>query len=220
VISLFFPFNHHFEQEFSALPTIDAGPLHFSKQDHVLLYLLSERARSMRLSPYREGAAASLFSHCNLPRPMGTRVIVTSPSDEQLERLKVLGADDLINYRDTPEWGAAEFALTGGVGVDHVVEVGGAGTLGQSMIAARLGGHIGVLAGSAGPVVTMPIMVMHLRVIGISIGSLQHQRDIVAAINMIGTRSVMDKHFPLALLTDALRYQEAGAHFGKISIDI
>jgi NADPH:quinone reductase-like Zn-dependent oxidoreductase len=91
------------------------------------------------------------------------------------------------------------------------------------MIAARLGGHIsmiGVLAGFAGPVMTMPLMVRHLRVIGISVGSRQQQRDMVAAINMIGIRPVMDKHFPLAQLADAFRYQETGAHFGKIIVDI
>jgi NADPH:quinone reductase-like Zn-dependent oxidoreductase len=156
-------------------------------------------------------------------KAMGARVIATSSSDEKLQRLKTLGADDLINYKDTPEWGAAVLGLTGGVGVDHVVEVGGAGTLEQSMIAARLGGHIsmiGVLAGFAGPVMTMPLMVRHLRVIGISVGSRQQQRDMVAAINMIGIRPVMDKHFPLAQLADAFRYQETGAHFGKIIVDI
>jgi NADPH:quinone reductase-like Zn-dependent oxidoreductase len=156
-------------------------------------------------------------------KAMGARVIATSSSDEKLQRLKALGADDLINYKETPEWGAAVLGLTGGVGVDHVVEVGGAGTLEQSMIAARLGGHIsmiGVLAGFAGPVMTMPLMVRHLRVIGISVGSRQHQRDMVAAINMIGIRPVMDKHFPLAQLADAFRYQETGAHFGKIIVDI
>jgi NADPH:quinone reductase-like Zn-dependent oxidoreductase len=156
-------------------------------------------------------------------KAMGARVIATSSSNEKLQRLKTLGADDLINYKDTPEWGAAVLGLTGGVGVDHVVEVGGAGTLEQSMIAARLGGHIsmiGVLAGFAGPVMTMPLMVRHLRVIGISVGSRQQQRDMVAAINMIGIRPVMDKHFPLAQLADAFRYQETGAHFGKIIVDI
>jgi NADPH:quinone reductase-like Zn-dependent oxidoreductase len=156
-------------------------------------------------------------------KAMGARVIATSSSDEKLQRLKALGADDLINYKETPEWGVAVLGLTGGVGVDHVVEVGGAGTLEQSMIAARLGGHIsmiGVLAGFAGPVMTMPLMVRHLRVIGISVGSRQQQRDMVAAINMIGIRPVMDKHFPLAQLADAFRYQETGAHFGKIIVDI
>jgi NADPH:quinone reductase-like Zn-dependent oxidoreductase len=148
-------------------------------------------------------------------KAMGARVIATSSSNEKLQRLKALGADDLINYKETPEWGAAVLGLT--------VEVGGAGTLEQSMIAARLGGHIsmiGVLAGFAGPVMTMPLMVRHLRVIGISVGSRQHQRDMVAAINMIGIRPVMDKHFPLAQLADAFRYQETGAHFGKIIVDI
>jgi NADPH:quinone reductase-like Zn-dependent oxidoreductase len=156
-------------------------------------------------------------------KAMGAHVIATSSSNEKLQRLKALGADDLINYKETPAWGAAVLGLTGGVGVDHVVEVGGAGTLEQSMIAARLGGHIsmiGVLAGFQGPIMTMPLMVRHLRVIGISVGSRQHQRDMVAAINATGIRPVLDKHFPLAQLGDAFRYQETGAHFGKIIVDI
>jgi NADPH:quinone reductase-like Zn-dependent oxidoreductase len=75
-------------------------------------------------------------------KAMGARVIATSSSNEKLERLKALGADHLINYKENPAWGAAVLGLTNGVGVDHVVEVGGAGTLDQSMMAARVGGHI------------------------------------------------------------------------------
>ena len=84
----------------------------------------------------------------------GARVIATSSSDYKLARLKDLGADELINYKAVPAWGAKAMELTGGRGVDCVVEIGGAGTLDQSMIATRVGGHvalIGVLAGFAGP---------------------------------------------------------------------
>lgn len=156
-------------------------------------------------------------------KAMGARVIATSSSNEKLKRLKLLGADELINYKEIPEWGKAVLSLTGGVGVDHVVEVGGAGTVQQSMIAARLGGHIsmiGVLAGFQAPVETMPLMTRQLRVIGISVGSRQHQHDMVAAINATGIRPILDKHFQLAQLGDAFRYQEKGAHFGKIIVDI
>lgn len=85
----------------------------------------------------------------------GARVIATSSSDAKLERMKALGADELINYKETPAWGMKALELTGGAGVDCVVEIGGAGTLDQSMMATRVGGHvalIGVLAGFAGPV--------------------------------------------------------------------
>ncbi len=156
-------------------------------------------------------------------KAMGATVIATSSSDEKLERLKALGADHLINYKTTPEWGAAAQALTGGVGVDHVVEIGGAGTLDQSMIAARMGGHIaliGVLAGFAGPIMTVTLMGKNLRVQGLTVGSIQQQLDMIAAIDVIRIKPVLDRHFPLENLADAFRHQASGQHFGKIIVDI
>jgi NADPH:quinone reductase-like Zn-dependent oxidoreductase len=150
-------------------------------------------------------------------------VIATSSSNEKLERLKAMGADHLINYKETEAWGAAVLGLTGGVGVDHVVEIGGAGTLDQSVIAARVGGHIsliGVLAGFAGPVNTAFLMGKNIRLIGITVGSRQQQIDMIAAIDANGIKPVIDRHFPLAQLADAFRHQESGKHFGKIVVDI
>src|SRR5690554_7702938 len=91
---------------------------------------------------------------------MGARVIATSSSDEKLARLRELGAEHTINYREDPEWGRTVRELTGGEGVDQVVEVGGPGTLPQSIEAVRIGGHIalsGVLTGGAGEVRTAPL---------------------------------------------------------------
>ncbi len=156
-------------------------------------------------------------------KAMGATVIATSSSNEKLARLKAMGADHLINYKENEAWGMAAFALAGGKGVDHVVEIGGAGTLDQSMMAARIGGHIsliGVLAGFQGPVMTSMLMAKNLRVIGITVGSRQHQLDMIAAINATGIKPVIDKHFPLANLGDAFRHQESGKHFGKIVVDI
>ncbi len=156
-------------------------------------------------------------------KAMGATVIATSSSNEKLERLKAMGADHLINYKETEAWGMAALALTGGTGVDHVVEIGGAGTLDQSMMAARIGGHIsliGVLAGFQGPVMTSLLMGKNLRVKGITVGSRQHQFDMIAAINATGIKPVIDKHFPLAQLADAFRHQESGKHFGKIVVDV
>lgn len=153
----------------------------------------------------------------------GARVVATSSSDEKLERLRSMGADHLINYRENPAWGAKVLEWTGGIGVDHVVEVGGAGTLDQSMIAARLGGHIaliGVLAGFAGPVQTAMLMGKNLRVQGLAVGSRRHQLDMIAAIEANGLLPVTDKHFALENLADAFHYQTTGAHFGKIIVDI
>jgi NADPH:quinone reductase-like Zn-dependent oxidoreductase len=153
----------------------------------------------------------------------GASVIATSSSDKKLERLKAMGADHLINYRKTPEWGAAARAFTHGRGVDHVVEIGGAGTLGQSIRACRNGGHIsliGVLAGFQGEVATAAIMTQQIRLIGITVGSREQQQQMIRAIEANAIRPVIDRDFPLAELADAFRYQESGAHVGKITLSM
>lgn len=153
----------------------------------------------------------------------GARVIATSSSDAKLARLKALGADETINYKEVPAWGARALELTGGVGVDTVVEIGGAGTLDQSMMATRVGGHvalIGVLAGFAGPVQTALLMAKNLRVQGLTVGSRAQQLDMIAGIEANGIRPVISDHFPLDRLADAFRHQAANAHFGKIVVDI
>jgi NADPH:quinone reductase-like Zn-dependent oxidoreductase len=153
----------------------------------------------------------------------GARVIATSSSDDKLARLKDLGADELINYKAVPAWGAKAMELTGGRGVDCVVEIGGAGTLDQSMIATRVGGHvalIGVLAGIAGPVQTALLMAKNLRVQGLTVGSRQQQLDMIAGIEANAIRPVISDHFPLEGLADAFRHQAANKHFGKIVVDI
>lgn len=153
----------------------------------------------------------------------GARVIATSSSDAKLDRLKALGADELINYKSLPDWGVRALELTGGRGVDTVVEIGGAGTLDQSMRAARVGGHvalIGVLAGIAGPVQTALLMSKNLRVQGLTVGSRAQQQAMIAGVEANAIRPVISDHFPLENLADAFRHQIANAHFGKIVVDI
>lgn len=153
----------------------------------------------------------------------GARVIATSSSDAKLDKLKSLGADELINYNETPAWGMKAVELTGGTGVDCVVEIGGSGTLDQSMMATRVGGHvalIGVLAGFAGPVQTALLMAKNLRVQGLTVGSRQQQLDMIAGIEMNGIKPVISDHFALENLADAFRHQAANRHFGKIVVDI
>ncbi len=153
----------------------------------------------------------------------GANVIATSSSDEKLERLRELGADHLINYKEILAWGAEALKITGGAGVDCVVEIGGAGTLDQSMMATRVGGHvamIGVLTGFAGPVQTGLLMAKNLRVQGLTVGSCTQQRDMIAGIDANGIKPVISDHFELARLADAFRHQEANRHFGKIVVDI
>lgn len=158
-----------------------------------------------------------------LAKAMGARVIATSSSDEKLERLRALGADHVINYRTTPEWGMEMRQLTGGRGVDIVVEVGGPATLTQSIVAGRPGAHIaliGVLTGRAGEVPTAALMARQQRLQGLIVGSRQHQLDFVKALEVLDMRPVIDRTYPLSDLAQAFRYQESGAHFGKICVEM
>ncbi|ONF95548.1 zinc-dependent alcohol dehydrogenase family protein [Sphingomonas jeddahensis] len=153
----------------------------------------------------------------------GATVIATSSSDEKLERLREMGADHLINYKNDEKWGETARKLTGGRGVDHVVEIGGSGTMPQSIAAARIGGHIaliGVLAGVAGNVPTVFVMQGNQRIIGLTVGARRHQQDMVRAIEANSIKPVIDRHFPLEEIADAFRHQESGKHFGKICLDI
>jgi NADPH:quinone reductase-like Zn-dependent oxidoreductase len=152
----------------------------------------------------------------------GATVIATSSSDEKLARLKSLGADHLINYRTDEKWGATAFQLTGDRGVDHVVEIGGAGTLNQSIAASRNGGHIaliGVLAGFSGTVSTLSIMRKQLRVQGLTVGNRRQQLDMIRAIEANAMRPVIDSRYALEDIANAFRHQESGRHFGKICLE-
>lgn len=155
-------------------------------------------------------------------RMMGARVIATSSSDEKIERLKQLGAEHTINYRATPEWGRRVLELTDGRGVDHVIEIGGPGTLPQSIRAVRIGGHIaliGVLTGRAGEVPTALLMARQARLQGLIVGNRAQQQDMIRAIEANGMKPVIDHRFPLEHIADAFRHEEAGRHFGKISLE-
>lgn len=157
-----------------------------------------------------------------IAKAMGATVIATSSSDDKLARVQALGADHLVNYRTQPEWGAAVRELTGGRGVDHVVEVGGAGTLAQSITAARIGGHIaliGVLTGPAGPVPTAALMMRQQKLGGIIVGSRSQQQAMIRGLDATGIRPVIDQSFGLADMADAFRLQQSGGHFGKIVLE-
>jgi len=157
-----------------------------------------------------------------LARAAGARVIVTSSSDAKLARARELGAAATINYKATPAWGDEAVRLTGGVGVDHVIEVGGAGTFEQSLAAIRLGGtisYIGLLAGTgASPVGA--ILRKGARVHGIFVGSRAMFRSLNAAIAESRIAPVIDRVFPFAEAVDAYRYLESGAHVGKVVIAV
>ncbi|MCD0279188.1 NAD(P)-dependent alcohol dehydrogenase [Xanthomonas melonis] len=155
-------------------------------------------------------------------KAMGARVIATSSSDEKLEKVRALGADHVINYRQHAEWSARVLDITNGRGVDHVVEVGGPGTLVQSIRASRVGGHIaliGVLTGAAGPVPTAEMMGRQQRLQGLVVGSRRHQQDLVRALDSLPLRPVIDRRYALEEIGEAFALQKSGGHFGKIALE-
>ncbi|MEO7688374.1 MAG: NAD(P)-dependent alcohol dehydrogenase [Sphingomonas sp.] len=154
-------------------------------------------------------------------RAMGATVIITSSSDEKLERARALGADHGINYRQRERWSEAVMELTGGRGADHVVEVGGPGTLPLSIEAGRIGGHIaliGVLTGGAGPVPTGLLMMKQQRLHGLIVGNRQHQQDMVRALEATGIKPVVASQGGLEDLPAAFGRMARREHFGKMSL--
>lgn len=153
----------------------------------------------------------------------GATVIATSSNDEKLERLKSFGADHLINYKKTPQWGNVVREITNHQGVDHVIEVGGPATLEQSMTAARIGGHIsviGILTGLGGEISIVSALIKQLRLQGVLVGNRTQQQEMIKAINANNMRPVIDKVFALENIVEAFRYQETNQHFGKICLEM
>jgi len=153
-------------------------------------------------------------------RMHGARVIATSSSDAKLAHLKELGATGVINYKTTPEWDAQVLEMTGGEGGDHVIEVGGAGTLTKSIRAVKLGGRIsliGLLAGG-GQIDPMPMLLKSVTLQGIYVGSREMFEEMNRAMAINGVHPVIDRVFPFAQARDAYRYLESGTHFGKVCI--
>jgi NADPH:quinone reductase-like Zn-dependent oxidoreductase len=153
----------------------------------------------------------------------GSRVIITSSSNEKLERAKWLGAEDLINYKEREDWDKAVQELTERRGVDHVVEVGGAGTLQKSLSAVKMGGHIALIGALSGTGEINPISIFMklVKLQGIFVGS----RQMFEQMNLLlcqhyHIKPVIDKTFEFGEVRDALNYMEAGAHFGKIVVKI
>ena len=154
-------------------------------------------------------------------RAAGLRAIVTSSSDQKLVRARELGAGETINYKAAPEWEKEVLRLTNGAGVDHVVEVGGSGTLPKSLRAVRPGGAISVIGGLSGrepSIGPSQILVTGARVQGIYVGSRVMFERMNKAIEFHSIKPVIDKVFPWTELKEALRYMESQQHFGKICL--
>ncbi len=152
---------------------------------------------------------------------MGARCIVTSSNIDKLTRAKALGAWRTINYRDRPDWEADVMELTGGRGVDLVVEVGGAGTIARSVAATRVSGRI-VLIGvlSSGSFDPTPIMRKSITMTGIYVGSQRMFKEMVKAIDVWALKPVIDQRVPFSEAPTAYWAMAEARHFGKIVIEI
>ncbi|MBF0279129.1 MAG: NAD(P)-dependent alcohol dehydrogenase [SAR324 cluster bacterium] len=148
-------------------------------------------------------------------------VILTSSSDEKLEKGRSLGADHLINYKVHEKWYKTVQEITGGRGVDHVIEVGGAGTLFQSLMSLRPGGHVSIIGVLAEASMDTPITAMiskQARVVGISVGNRDHFEEMCRAIEIDQLKPVVSHVLPFDQAIEALKLMEQGGHFGKICL--
>ncbi len=156
-------------------------------------------------------------------RMVGARVIATSSSDEKLERVREMGAWATVNYVDDPQWGKTVGKLTEGRGVDHIVEVGGSGTLEQSLKAVSVGGTvsvIGVLSGISSEFNIIPVLMRHVRLQGILVGSREAFERMNRAIEVNRLKPVVDRVFGFDEVPEAFALMASGDHFGKICITL
>jgi NADPH:quinone reductase-like Zn-dependent oxidoreductase len=158
-----------------------------------------------------------------IAKAAGARVIITSSSDDKLAHAKKLGADDVINYKTTPEWHKEVMKLTGGEGADHIVEVGGAGTLPLSYQAVGRGGEIaliGVLTQPQGDLSPHPMMLKGASLRGIFVGPRELLVQLCRAVDVNKIHPVIDTVFEFDKAVDALKYLQSAKHFGKVVIKI
>ncbi|NCF86584.1 MAG: zinc-binding dehydrogenase [Verrucomicrobiaceae bacterium] len=165
----------------------------------------------------------SIFA-LKLAKAMGAEAWITSSSDSKLGRARVIGADHTINYKTSPEWEKLVWEQTSQNGVDHVVEVGGAGTLGTSMAAVGAGGHIaliGVLTGFNPPDTTLfPLVARNVRLNGIYVGHRSAFERLLAAAETHQLCPEIDKTFAFEDAAAAYDYLASGGHFGKVVVDV
>lgn len=163
----------------------------------------------------------SIFA-LQIAKMFGARVYSTTGSDEKIAKLKELGASEVINYKSREDWDAAVLELTEKKGVDHVVEVGGSGTLAKSLNAVRFGGHVALIGALTGPAGFNPttVFMKSVRLHGIFTGPRTIFEDLVKAIEVANMHPVIDKVFAFEEARGAMHYMESGAHFGKVVISI
>ncbi len=150
---------------------------------------------------------------------MGVEIVSTSSSDAKLARLLEMGAATGVNYRDCAEWGERARELVGGDGVDVAMDIGGQSTLAQSVAACRMGGTVLVIGNISHQHPVLPlrhVIMRHVRVQGMAVGSVAMLRDLADFVAQHGIRPVIDRSFRFEELADAFRYQLSGGHMGKI----
>lgn len=185
---------------------------------HALVTLGTVKAGDTVLVQGTGGVAlfALLFARAN-----GARVIVTSSSDEKLQRALAMGGFAGVNYRQNPEWADAVLKLTDGRGVDHVIEVGGPRSFEQSLKASARCGQInviGYLGGTVGTINPLDIFRKQVQVRGIPVGSRESFEAMVRAIEVLDLKPVIDRTFAWTEIAAAIRYLESGSHFGKVAL--
>jgi NADPH:quinone reductase-like Zn-dependent oxidoreductase len=164
----------------------------------------------------------SLFA-LQIAKAHGARVLVTSSSDEKLTRARTLGADETINYRTTPDWEVEALNLTAGLGVDHVVEVGGSGTVQRSLKAVRPGGHVYIIGALTGPgegIDPRSILTRSVYVCGVYVGSEAMFTRMNAFFTTHQIHPILDRTFPRTAAREAFHYLQSANHFGKITLDL
>lgn len=206
-------------------------PEHLSFEEAASLPIAATTAwKAMRTAAVRPGSrvlllgtgGVSLFA-LQFAKAAGARVILTSSSDEKLERARALGADETINYRSTPDWDAEVLKRTDGAGVDLVVETVGAQTFGRSLNAAAVEGTVfvvGFVTGGELATSLFPVILKTLRVIGSNTGSVADLAEATGAIAATGIRPVLDRVFSFDEAPAAYGLMQRGGHFGKLAITV
>ncbi len=221
-------------QQFMVVPEADVVevPEHLSDEQAAALPCAGLTAWSalVERGPVRPGekllilgtGGVSIFA-LQFGKILGAEIIVTSGSDDKLQKAKEMGAHHLINYRSSPNWDREVFKLTGGQGVDHIVEVGGVGTLEKSIRSVRPGGSIyliGVLAGKEAPLDLTPVLMQDIRIQGVVVGSRRAFQNMNRAVDVHSIKPAVDKVFSFEDSVKAFEYLKGGSHFGKVCITI
>lgn len=167
-----------------------------------------------------EGAGGVSVFALQFAKMVGAKVIALSSTPERMDKLTSLGADHVLNYRELPEWSAAVRELTDGLGVDHVVEVVG-GNLAQPLQASAVNGNIHLIGALSRHPIQFPagqLIYRNARLSAVTVGSRQHQTEMLEAVGRAALKPIVDSVFPLNELRAAFTYQESGSHFGKVCV--